>query len=179
MAVTLNPLSRPSSLASFLETDARTAAAQTSAFEQQLLSAIRDSLIRVGIAADQIQVSLAAGYGGTRQIVVSLAQPAPAAAGAVQQPAASGSPAAAQQVEMDPVAVLKNALRAAGMNPDGFNLTESREIVGYPGGSYVNHLITAEFGGGLRECYGVELMLRNPQLTVLEMRRALSSLTSG
>jgi len=143
-----------------------------------LTSAIRDSLSQAGLAPDEVQVSLAESQpavgSGSRQILVTIT---PAADSQSAQPQAAGANSGAT-VSNDPVEILKNALSAAGLDPNRFSLTESSEVVNYPGGSYVNHLITADFGGGLRESYGVELMLRNPQVTVVEIQRALSSLTS-
>jgi hypothetical protein len=185
MAVTLNAASRAGSPAAFFETLARpTSDSQSSAFQEQLLSAIRDSLAGAGLRPEQIRLSSAEGSGGARQIIVSFTEPVPAASSSPAAGAAAASaPAAAASAPegnlSSPIEVLRNALKSAGLDPDRFSLTESREVVGYPGGSYLNHVITAEFGNGLRESYGVQLMLRNPQVTVVEMRRLLASQVSG
>lgn len=179
MAITLNAARGAGSPAAFLETLARPASdRQSNAFQEQLLSAIRDSLAGAGLRPDQIRLSSAEGSGGARQIIVSFTEPAAAAS---SSPAAAPAAAASspEPSPANPVEVLRNALTSVGLDPDRFSLTESREVVGYPGGSYLNHVITAEFGNGLRESYGVELMLRNPQVTVVEMRRLLTSQVSG
>lgn len=202
MSVTLSSVSRDRSLAGFLAQQAPSAtSSQALGFEQQLASAIRDSLSQAGVTSGRVEVSVVDSPGGSssgaRQILVTITQPTQTG-GAVQSSATGGQPLAQVQAAAqssasggqaggaggatagsnDPVQVLKDALTAAGLDPTRLSLTESREVVGYPGGSYVNHVITADFGGGLRECYGVELMLRNPQVTVVEIRRALNSLNA-
>jgi hypothetical protein len=90
--------------------------------------------------------------------------------------AAQASAAPVEEVDANatPVEVLSERLRATGIDPAALNLTESREIVTYPGGSYENHLIKADFGDGITERYSVDLMLRNPQVTVVEIQRLMN-----
>jgi hypothetical protein len=82
-------------------------------------------------------------------------------------------------VETDPVSVLTNALASAGLPASGVKFTRSDEMVGYPGGSYRNHVITAEFSDGRRESFGVDLMMRNPRVTVVELGRMMGFTVSG
>ena len=70
-----------------------------------------------------------------------------------------------------PIDVLKKKLDEMGINSAGLGLSESRTVVSYPGGSFVNHLINVDFGGGVSENYDVGLMLRNPWLTAFEIDR--------
>ena len=102
--------------------------------------------------------------------------PVPPQSGAVQ-PAATST--RAMSVETDPVSVLTNALTAAGLSASGVKFTRSDEMVGYPGGSYRNHVITAEFSDGRRESFGVDLMMRNPRVTVVELGRMMGFTVSG
>jgi hypothetical protein len=63
-------------------------------------------------------------------------------------------------------------MEAMGISSSGLQFSESRTVVGYPGGgSYENHLVSVDFGGGVQEHYDVGLMLRNPWLTALEIDR--------
>jgi hypothetical protein len=97
------------------------------------------------------------------------------AGGIVTAPAARtslASPAApAAETDLTPVERLVKQLDAMGISSAGLNLSESRTIVSYPGGAYVNHLITADFGNGVTERYDVGLMLKNPWLTAFEIGR--------
>jgi hypothetical protein len=54
------------------------------------------------------------------------------------------------------------------------DLTISDEIVQYPGGAYRNHLVKANFGDGVTESYNVDLMMKNPAITALEMKRLMT-----
>lgn len=70
-----------------------------------------------------------------------------------------------------PIDTLLKQMETMGVSSSGLQMAESRTIVGYPGGSYENHLITVDFGGGVQERYDVGLMLQNPWLTALEIDR--------
>jgi hypothetical protein len=76
-------------------------------------------------------------------------------------------------IELDPLTVLKNALQDAGMDPEGLNLTVSKDTMQTPVNSWVNHSITAHFGDGDEQSYDVGLMLHNPKVTVVEIQRKL------
>ncbi len=182
MAIPLNPVSRAGAAATFLqEAGPRSPNSQTDAFALQLAEVIQKSLVETGLSADQFQVSLArtpetsAGdWVGARQIVVTLAQPQ-SASGISEAGAGGGTGGApAAEAAAGPIEVLQNALRNAGLDPARFPMTEIHEVVGYPGGSYMNHQIVVDFGGGLRESYDIGLMLRNPSVTVTEIERLLA-----
>jgi hypothetical protein len=85
--------------------------------------------------------------------------------------AAAPAVAPAESVPVTPVERLLKELDAMGVSTAGLQLSESRMIVNYPGGSYVNHLITADFGNGVTEQYDVGLMLKSPWLTAFEIGR--------
>ncbi|HET8548976.1 MAG TPA: hypothetical protein VFL57_13260 [Bryobacteraceae bacterium] len=95
--------------------------------------------------------------------------------GGVVKAAAAAAPVAnpvsAPQAPTAPIDVLKNKLDEMGINSSGLQFTETRTAVGYPGGFYVNHLITVDFGAGVTESYDVASTLRNPLLTALEIDR--------
>ena len=77
------------------------------------------------------------------------------------------TPAAAQ----DPLTVLKNCLKLAGIDPEQLNLTVEEGTCTYPGGSWVNRHIVAEIGGQ-SQYYDINLMMRNPWVTVGEIQSA-------
>jgi hypothetical protein len=94
--------------------------------------------------------------------------PAPAAPAAA---APSNTTTAAPAT--DPLSVLREAMQKAGISGT-VGLTETNEIVQFPGGSYRNHLIKADFGNGVTENYSVDLMMKNPWLTAFEMKRLMN-----
>lgn len=75
------------------------------------------------------------------------------------------------------IEVLGNELRSQGIDPSMLNISYAETPVYYPGGYYTNRLITLELGNGQKECYDVNLMLKNPWLTALEMRRFMAYYT--
>jgi hypothetical protein len=104
----------------------------------------------------------------------------PSAAAATPPPAQPAAAAPAQaQTEAAPqvfsptaaVTSLQRAMLSSGLNPRAFNLSYSEEVVGYPGGSYVNRLITVESASGRKEQLMAELVFRNPQVAVMDIRR--------
>ncbi|MBI4877544.1 MAG: hypothetical protein HY822_23180 [Acidobacteria bacterium] len=88
----------------------------------------------------------------------------PATAATVAAAPTAATPAAALEV-------LRAALRKVNIEPSGLNLYYEENVVGYPGGSYVNRLITCELSEGNKESYDVGLMLKNPWLTAFEIGR--------
>ena len=139
-------------------------------------ASVAEALGKIGVQADRIQVQTSASGGqtviardGDRQVFVTVAP-------SQQEPAPAGDPQAEQAAaapDASPLQVLGDALRAVGIDPGSLHLSESTDIVSYPGGSYTNHLITANFGKDSQERYSVDLMLRNPRLTVLEIARQM------
>ena len=65
---------------------------------------------------------------------------------------------------------LLDTLRALGMSTAGLTISYNEEAVGYPGGSYMNRLITVT-SGGKTEQFSAELTERNPLVTAYEMQR--------
>lgn len=141
----------------------------------------------LGASANPATPATAATTSGTAapaQTVLPASQVSAAAVGRSIEPAtnATVAPQAANRadtVTTDPVSVLTNALTAAGVAANGVKFTRTDEMVGYPGGSYRNHVITAEFSDGRRESFGVDLMMRNPRVTVVELGRMLGFTVSG
>lgn len=173
MAIELGRTGRASAAAEFLGDVTVVRAAQSVSFQEQLAGAIEQAP-GVQVRANQAEVAAASQADGARQILDT----APAAAQVAGSLAASVQTAPAQTGEQQvpgggPVDTLKQALRQAGMDPDRFALTEVRELVTYPGGGYVNHQVLFE-AGAAREYYDVALMLRNPEVTVTEIRRLLA-----
>ena len=67
---------------------------------------------------------------------------------------------------------LLDAMAALGMNPAGLNINYTEEIVGYPGGAYMNKQISVT-NGGKTERFSAELTEKNPLVTAYEMQRYL------
>jgi len=160
-----------SAAASFLESLPASSSSNGLSFEEELAGVIRDSLVKAGLPPDRFKVALAPAAspeGGARQILVSLP-----AAHAEELPRAAAAETPSGGEAADPVTVLKEALEKAGLDPERFSFTELREPVWWPGGTYINHQILFE-AGGAHEYYDVALMLRNPEVTVTEIRRLLA-----
>ena len=65
---------------------------------------------------------------------------------------------------------LRSALTAMGLQTSGLQIEYTEEAVGYPGGSYMNRLISVRSPGGTWESYDAEMTLRNPRITAGEMK---------
>lgn len=107
---------------------------------------------------------------------------APAAPAAPATPASgtgkvSATPAAGDTppTPSDPVSLLSAALTQAGIDPGTLNLSYSEQVVGYPGGSYVDRQITAHFPNGKTERYDAGLVAKNPVVAVNEIGMMLQS----
>jgi len=172
MVVEFSRSGRSGSPAAFLESLPGGNVPQGLSFEEQLAGVIRESLVRSGLPPDRFTVALSPAAGsenGARHILVSLPR-----VSAVESSQTAQVAAAPVEQAADPVTVLKEALRKAGLDPERYSFTESTELVWWPGGTYVNHQILFE-AGAARESYDVALMLRNPEITVIEIRRLLAS----
>jgi hypothetical protein len=90
-----------------------------------------------------------------------------------EKPAAAPAPEKASAEAADPVSILRQAMQNAGIMSN-VDLTISDEIVQYPGGAYRNYLIQANFGGGVTERYSVDLVMKNPAVAALEMKRLMT-----
>jgi hypothetical protein len=77
-------------------------------------------------------------------------------------------------VSADPVAVLKDALQRAGISTEGtFQVVE--QTVFFPAGSYVDKQIVADFGGGKKENFNVDLVMKNPAVAAADVKRLLAA----
>ncbi len=159
MTIEMGRTGRASAAALFLGDLQAARAGQGMAFGEQLSRALCGE-VRVGAEAGDSEATAASRSDGARQILDA-------------RSAAGGGSEGPQGASPDPVETLKQALRQAGLDPDAFGFTEVRELVWYPGGTYVNHQVLFE-AGAAREYYDVALMLRNPQVTVTEIRRLLA-----
>lgn len=65
---------------------------------------------------------------------------------------------------------LLDTLASLGMSTAGLNFSYSEDTVGYPGGSYMNRLISVT-SGGKTEQFSADLTERNPLVTAYEMQR--------
>ena len=68
------------------------------------------------------------------------------------------------------ITALRSTLAAMGLQTSGLQIEYTQEAVGFPGGSYMNRLISVRSPGGTWENYDAEMTLRNPQITASEMR---------
>jgi hypothetical protein len=135
---------------------------------------LRDDPVRTQVTNTPVPLTpfTAAAAAATKPATPVAAVTAPAAASTAPAAATTPVPLALtpQAAAMD---VLGEALRKAGIEPSGLNLSYEETTVGYPGGSYTNRLITCEMSNGSKESYDVGLMMKNPWLTAFEIRRQM------
>jgi hypothetical protein len=94
----------------------------------------------------------------------------PAATPAPAAPRAAAPPAPQVTTERHPaMAALRSAMTALGMPFAGIDMEYSEQTVGYPGGSYVNRLITVRGADGRTENFDAEMTLKNPQIAAVDM----------
>lgn len=94
--------------------------------------------------------------------------PASAPAPSTVTPAAAPAPQAT--TERHPaMAALRSALTAMGMPFAGVDMDYNEQVVGYPGGSYINRLITVRGADGRVENFDAELTLKNPQIAAVDL----------
>ena len=67
---------------------------------------------------------------------------------------------------------LMETLSALGMNAAGLQISYSEEVVGYPGGSYVNRLINVT-SNGRTEHLSADLTEKNPTVAAYDIQRFL------
>lgn len=65
---------------------------------------------------------------------------------------------------------LLDTMASLGMNTSGLHISYSEDVVGYPGGSYVNRLINVT-SGGKTEHFSADLTAKNPLVTAYELQR--------
>jgi hypothetical protein len=99
----------------------------------------------------------------------------PASVQAPRTPAPStaappSAPAPQVTAERHPaMAALRSALTAMGMPFAGVDMEYNEQVVGYPGGSYINRLITVRGAGGRVENFDADLTLKNPQIAAVDL----------
>lgn len=169
MAIEMCRPSRTSAAAEFLGNLSVGRAAQSVSFQEQMAEATDQARPTAALTNQPGNVQ-ASQQDGARQILGATAITAARETGSKAAVARGETQQAAPDT---PVETLRQALRLAGMDPERFSFTEVRELVSYPGGAYVNHQVLFE-AGAAREYYDVALMLRNPEVTVTEIRRLLS-----
>ncbi len=77
-------------------------------------------------------------------------------------------------VGQDAIALVSADLVKRGIDPASFQFSYSEQTITYPGGSYVNRLISAKVNGQT-ENYDAGLVLKSPQVAAVEMLRLFSS----
>ena len=93
------------------------------------------------------------------------------ASGATEKSAAVTPAAAASQ---DPISRLGEALKSAGLDPAAFGITAHEDTVWYPGGTYMNRMLTVSLPNGRTENFDTNLTNLRPDVTVIEIQRLLS-----
>ncbi len=94
----------------------------------------------------------------------------PAAPAPSPAPTTAAPPAPQVTTERHPaMAALRSAMTALGMPFAGIDMEYSEQTVGYPGGSYVNRLITVRGADGRTENFDAEMTLKNPQIAAVDM----------
>ncbi|MBE7543146.1 MAG: hypothetical protein M9913_21585 [Bryobacteraceae bacterium] len=67
------------------------------------------------------------------------------------------------------LSAVRNALAAAGIGPGQVELSYREELVWYPGGSWINHYVTATASDGRTMDFSAKLAERSPQVTATEI----------
>jgi hypothetical protein len=98
-----------------------------------------------------------------------------AGSGSTTPAAAAG--AATPPTPQTPMDVLSAALLANGINPASLGLVQTSTPVWYPGGGWINNLISMNSPTGQHN-FTVELMLLNPQVTVNEIKKIIAGTDS-
>lgn len=173
----------------------RSSNGRSNIFENQLTSALRNPVSAPNgrssgiVSSSRTASGAATNPAASRQVSVTApttvaAQPAivpvnltggPAAGAAASTSAASpcaGSPTSGNTT-LDAANALSAALRAAGIDPGTLGIVAHDDQVTYPGGSYVNHLLTLKAGSHV-ENFMADLTLTNPNVAVTEIKHLLS-----
>ena len=144
-------------------------------FEKQILSMISGTLERLSAGSEPlapaILQNLAPASGGSQIFDTPAPTPDNRCASTNPSPTAAGEP--------EVIARLREALQAAGYDPDKFNLVYREQEVFFPGGNYVDRGITATFENGYQETYGADLTMESPYATVLSIEHTLRDIAAG
>jgi hypothetical protein len=92
-------------------------------------------------------------------------------ASAATEKSAAVTPAAASQ---DPISRLGDALKSVGLDPAAFGITAREDTVWYPGGTYMNRMLTVNLPNGRTENFDTNLTNLRPDVTVIEIQRLLN-----
>jgi len=84
------------------------------------------------------------------------------------------APAAADPPAPSVVDTLKAALVANGVDISGMQFTEHRDLVTYPGGSFINDIISLQTDSGRTHDYMTDLVALSPQVTVNEIQQLMA-----
>ena len=84
------------------------------------------------------------------------------------------SPTSVDETTPSVIDTLKAALVQAGMDISGMQFTQHKDIVTYPGGSYVNDLISFQAANGQSHDYMTNLVSIAPQVTVTEIQHLMA-----
>jgi hypothetical protein len=169
-------------------TAGRSLSTGANSFEKQLLSAISGSLERSAHRSVEVPAadSQAASQNGTAGSVecqnsVAYVRTVDEQTSAPESTVAESAAASTDMENSEPAVMtaLKEALVAAGHDPDRFNLTYQEQEVYFPGGNSMDHSITATFDNGYTETYGADLTAESPNCTVLSMEHTLRDLADG
>jgi hypothetical protein len=74
----------------------------------------------------------------------------------------------------DPIETLKAAMEKAGMDPTQIGMQVVETKVFFPAGTYIDTQLVADLGGGRKESFNVDLLMRNPAVAIGDMKRALA-----
>jgi len=168
----------------------------SSSFAQQLSEAFSDALQKVGIDPGSVQITgqNPDASGKPSQFIVSMKpQPvdpfAAAAANSGESVAAGNTAPASSPPPADPatpaapgdsaqMTTLKNALKAAGIDPGPLNLQQVTDFETRPfGGSYTNHYFQVQTPKG-SQLFDVDMTMLNPQVTVVEIQNLMNPSTT-
>lgn len=72
-------------------------------------------------------------------------------------------------LEQESLAAVRRAMAAAGIADNSVSLSYREEMVWYPGGNWIQHLVTATTPDGRSADFCAELALKSPQVTACEI----------
>jgi hypothetical protein len=72
------------------------------------------------------------------------------------------------------IEALRGAMTAMQMPFAGIDMEYNEQVVGFPGGSYVNRLITVRNPQGQTENLDAQLTMKDPQIAALDMARFMN-----
>lgn len=113
---------------------------------------------------------------GTRQFIVTI-DPEQNTPATILMPGSQerALPLAADAADFgyDAIAMVKDRLTKAGVDPSTIQFEYRDEVVNNVGGQRTFHLIRADLGNGIKEDFSLEWTLYNPDVTAVEIERLL------